>query len=119
MGREQRQDHRVTPEQNIYSALGNGPYVIGKIIDIGLGGLAFEHTCELSFTDTIAKNLHIFYEDRDFFMTGIPCSVLYSKPQKTSREKIMRCGVKFQDLNEYQHDRLSSLVLKNTFGATP
>ncbi|MEI6127196.1 MAG: PilZ domain-containing protein [Pseudomonadota bacterium] len=113
-----RKDTRIEVEQTIHALIGNGPYLKGKIIDIGQGGLAFEHSEEVDPADNSSKTLHIVTKSQDFYITGILCRVAYNIPHKivASGKQSMRCGVRFENLNPSQHKKLSNLIVNGTFG---
>jgi hypothetical protein len=88
---------------------------MGRIIDIGMGGLAFECFGEEESANH-PKELEIFVTDSAFRL-NMPCQLVYELPTHesplTSCQK-KRCGVQFGKLTEYQTSLLSRFIERHT-----
>ncbi|MBM4306008.1 MAG: PilZ domain-containing protein [Deltaproteobacteria bacterium] len=104
-------------------AIQNGLNRIGKVKDVSLGGLSFEHIydTELNWVDS-RKNLFLWIDD--FTLHKIPCRIVYDSPLSTPSEYesltiqliTSRCGVEFKDLTDGQADRLNFFLKTYTKG---
>lgn len=118
-----RQAIRLIPERNMYAALGNGPTIAGKIIDISMNGLSFEpsNNSTTSNSKHNNKSIHLFFADGDFYMTNIPCRVVYDTSYEGNANLPLfglssRCGVQFDELDDFQHEQLNCFLINNTSG---
>ena len=115
MATEKRKYARVLPGGNAFAALGRRYTKVGRIKDIGLGGLAFEYISE-SGTDRDSSRIDIFLVGEVFQLNNIPCEVVYDDPRPVMCQNIElikpsptnRCGVKFGILSD---DDLAQLKL--------
>jgi len=113
MGEEQRKHIRFLVKEDVIAALRNRSTKIGKVRDISLGGLAFEHIYE--------KNSNANHPMRNLFLmingvrlSGVPCRVVYDVPAGMpdeyspliTRFPTRRCGVQFETLSENQRTQL-------------
>jgi hypothetical protein len=116
MGIEKRKDTRFSVQEDVIVALQNGFNGfnrIGKVKDISMGGLSFEHIYDEDL-DLIHSRENIFLWVSDFSMSKIPCSVVYNItiPMPPEYDSIpvyfitRRCGLQFETLTEYQIEQL-------------
>jgi hypothetical protein len=90
---------------------------MGRIIDISMGGLAFECFCDEESANR-PKELEIFVTDSSFRL-NIPCQLVYDLPTYESPLtscKKKRCGVQFGELTEYQTSLLARFIERHTVG---
>ncbi len=96
-----------------FAALGHDYTKIGKIKDIGLGGLAFEYfTGESGQTDVC--EVDIFLADNVFQLYNIPCEIIYDSEVRSTyvnscysqRLSTKRCGLAFLNLSADETSRL-------------
>ncbi|MCX8117427.1 MAG: PilZ domain-containing protein [Desulfobacterota bacterium] len=113
---ERRRYPRIQIEEGVV-ALHNREPRIGKLKDIGLGGLAFEHIYEEDLLEGEGeKNLTLLL--RDLRVAKIPCRVIYNLevpvPPEYERLAIRlttrRCGLKFGLLTDQQRHELERLL---------
>jgi hypothetical protein len=126
MGTEQRKDIRFLVEDNIILALRNGFTKIGKVKDISIGGLSFEHIYD---GDSIQGSLkgYIFLWINEFNMSKVPCKVVYDIPVRIPDEYYAftihfitrRCGLQFEALLEDQKTQLDFLLKTYTKATAP
>ncbi|MBF0303923.1 MAG: PilZ domain-containing protein [Desulfamplus sp.] len=113
---EIRKHLRVTPSKDVYAVFGMEKNIIGKLCDISMGGIACKH-----FTDSDNgydySSLDLFTLDNQFYMTKIPCSVVYSVNVDEESEmkdkmavKSRRVGVKFARLSFLHRSQLKDFV---------
>jgi hypothetical protein len=120
---EKRRYPRFLVKEHAVVAVQNGFNRIGKIKDVSLGGLSFEHTydTELNYADS-KKNLFLWVDD--FTLYKIPCRIVYDSPLPIPSEyrsltiqlTTRRCGVEFQFLTDDQVDRLNFFLKTYTIG---
>jgi len=113
MGEEQRKHIRFLVKDDVIAALRNRSTKIGKVTDISLGGLAFEHIYEKnSNANHPMKNLFLMING--VCLSGVPCRVVYDVPVGMPNEypplitrfRTRRCGVQFETLSENQRTQL-------------
>ncbi len=102
---EQRKSTRYAAADNSFAALGPGFTKVGKIKDISVLGLAFEYIID-EISDIKVSQVDIFVSGEDFFISKIPCKVVYDIPEdpevhQISPHKLMhkRCGLQFESLS--------------------
>ncbi|MBM4278876.1 MAG: PilZ domain-containing protein [Deltaproteobacteria bacterium] len=109
---------RFSIEENVIVALQNGINRIGKVKDISLGGLSFEHIYEEDLMGGDSrKSLTVWINDVN--LPKIPCRIVYDHPLQTPSEYdsftirliTKRCGIQFESLTDQQIAQLE-LFLK-------
>jgi hypothetical protein len=109
MEMDRRRYPRFLAEENALVALQNGSNRIGRVKDIGLGGLSFEHIYEEDFNlGNSIKNLTLWIND--FSLPKIPCRIVYDIPLQIPSEYDSltiqliprRCGIQFESLPDYK-----------------
>jgi hypothetical protein len=87
---------------------------LGKVLDIGAGGLAFE---SLSFDENavgVEVEIDIFASrPQPFHLHRVPCKVVYEievEPSELMGTGRRRCGVKFEKLTKRQVSQWSSVI---------
>lgn len=120
---DRRKHERFSVRDNAYVAVRPEFYRLGKIKDISKGGVAFEYL-QPSFLDHASyasdnlKNpeIDIFLSDRKFYLSSIPCKVVYDKNlthddgtlDTGCQDKC--CGLQFGDLNAKQVEQLMFFI---------
>jgi len=126
MRTEQRKTIRFLVEANIIVALRNESTKIGKLKDISMGGLSFEHIYDEQLTLEPLKR-DLFLWANVFSLSKIPCRVVYNIPMGTPPEYeslpihfiTRRCGVQFETLSEGQRTQLDFFLKTYTKGTAP
>jgi len=102
---EQRKYTRYAAADNAFAALEPGFNKVGRIQDISIMGLAFEYITD-EVADFEVSKVDIFVSGVDFFISKIPCKVVYDIPLETSGATqspngLMhkRCGLQFESLS--------------------
>jgi len=85
MGTEQRKNIRFLVKDNIIVALRNGSTKIGKVKDISMGGLSFEHIYDEPLNLEPLKR-EVFLWVNEFSLSKIACRVVYDIPMGTPPE---------------------------------
>ena len=120
---DRRRQPRFLPVENSFAALGASFSKVGKIKDIGLGGLGFEYIVgEASNNDQ--TRIDIFLSRNAFHLANLPCRVVYEKnihvpPVSNRHVKALttkRCGVKFGAVNEEDLAQLKLFLKLRTTG---
>jgi hypothetical protein len=94
-------------KENAFAALGHKYTRVGKIIDIGEGGLAFEYITGEEVNNK-PRQIDIFLVGTEFHLYKVQCKVIYSidahVPKINNKlDKIFttkRCGVQFEQLTK-------------------
>jgi len=122
---DQRKNPRFLVQGDVIAALRDGFTKIGKVKDISIGGLSFEHIQdETSNQESFERN--IFLLVNEFCLSKVPCRVVYDIPLHTPDEYqafliqfiTRRCGVKFGALSEDQRTLLDSFLKTYTIRST-
>lgn len=110
---ERRKSKRLIPKSAAFAASRPEFRKIGRIIDIGRGGVAYEYLAE---KDAGANprdiEIDILLSDSDFYLSGIPCTSVYDiqteEYENTAKNGMVtrRCGLKFELLKERQIEQL-------------
>lgn len=124
MGTEQRKNIRFLVDDNIIVAIRNGVTKIGKLKDISLRGLSFEHIYEEDLSGEPLKSDIFLLGAKEFPLSKIPCKVVYNIPMPIPSEYeefiihfvTRRCGVQFEALNEIQMTQLNFFLKTYTNG---
>ena len=120
---ERRKYVRFMAKENSFAALRNGFKKVGKINDISVGGLAFSYLGEITEVDSTGNPSHIdIFNSKDgFYISNMPCSVVYETPDSTPDEglfiRMSRCGFQFGELNGSQLEQLELFMENYTTGS--
>lgn len=114
---ERRRHPRIAIEDHVFIAISNGHHRIGRVRDISLGGLAFEHIYEGDL-NWIEKRKDVLLWVNDRRLSRVPCTIVYDTPLPIGPEYGMltiqlttrRCGVRFEPLTEEQAEQLISFL---------
>jgi len=113
---EKRKFIRYQVKEKVFAALGEQFSRVGKIIDISLGGLAFEYVNEESGNNDLTR-IDIFVTANGMHLSRIPCRKVYEQPitqgpdldEDSETLNVKRCGVEFGNLSEDQVNQLKTL----------
>jgi len=119
MKTEHRKSENFLAPENAFVALYGQSIKVGKLVDISLGGLSFEHIYE-DFSTINSKELEISFWVGDFRLAKFPCQIVYNievppAPEYeflTIRLKTYRCGVEFKNLTDEQKEQLNEFLKK-------
>ena len=103
---EQRKHDRFVSRKQAIAALGRNHVKVGKIIDISLGGLAFEYIVGES-RETSASEVDVFMTGNAFQLYNVPCVIVsdieVQAPHVDNEYRqtlaTRRCGLAFRNLN--------------------
>ncbi len=119
---EQRKYTRYAAAKNAFAALEPGFNKVGKIKDISILGLAFEYITD-EVADFKVSKVDIFVSGEDFFISKIPCKVVYDIPLETSGANqppngLMhkRCGLQFESLSNTGRFMIEQFMEAHTTG---
>jgi hypothetical protein len=116
---EKRKHKRFRSKDLAYAAFGSKAMKIGQIIDISLGGLAFQYIAD---GDQIngARELEIYLATNGFHIKDIPFNTIsdIALPKEFSLSTIImrRRGVQFGMLTKFQKTQLGYLIEYHTVG---
>lgn len=126
MGNEQRKNIRFLAQDNVIVALQNVYTKVGKVKDISMGGLAFEHIDdEKPNPETPRRNILLWVNG--FRLSELPGRIVYDIPLAPPNEYqgfffhliTRRCGVEFETLSEDQASQLDFFLENYTKGKVP
>jgi hypothetical protein len=123
---ERRKDIRCAPKGEAFAALQSETARVGRLKNIGKGGLAFEYT---SIEDGQCKGhqVDIFLSSQGFHLSHAPCSVVYDiavrrkDPDGTLFPSFIsrQCGLKFGELMQAHREQLSAFLEDHTEEGSP
>jgi hypothetical protein len=123
MSNEQRKNIRFLAQDNVIVALQNVYTKIGKVQDISMGGLAFEHIDdEKPNSETSRRDILLWVNG--FRLSKLPGRIVYDIPLPPPNEYqgfffhliTRRCGVEFETLSEDQASQLDFFLKTYTKG---
>lgn len=123
MGTDKRKDKRFLVAEEVIVALRNKSSKVGRVKDISMGGLSFEHIYEEDLErDPSERDVSLWVDN--YSVADIPCRVVYDIPINEPPEydyltvhfKTRRCGVQFGKLTESQETQLDFLLKTHTKG---
>lgn len=123
METDKRKNERFLVGEEVIVALRNRSSRVGRVKDIGMGGLSFEHIYDEELEQEPSKRDVSLWVD-NFNMADIPCRVVYDIPiteppdydYLTVHFKTRRCGVQFDLLTRDQKERLVFFLKTHTKG---
>jgi hypothetical protein len=121
MRENKRKFTRFTPKGVAYAALGSKLNQIGRIINIGLGGLAFEFISEKE-PSGLPGHVDIFTLDERVNLKAIPCDIAHqsasdlpvSLGKALEAFKYRRCGLRYAAMLEDKKRQLSDFLENQT-----
>jgi hypothetical protein len=121
MSKEQRAYERRIPTGYVYAALGRDYERVGKLIDLSLGGLAFEYMSNGDQNGDYSQ-IDIFKVGEVFNLHKLPCQIVYDIPLFQVRGNIKsskhpqnhRCGVEFNKITKESYDQLTLFLESHT-----
>jgi hypothetical protein len=118
---ERRKHVRYFPDQEAFAALGGGFSKVGRIINISMGGLAFEYTV---FHETEEENVsaEIFLATGAVHLHHVPCKVIVDEGINThtvQRKNLKmlsnrRCRIQFTEIPIDLERELESFISSYT-----
>jgi len=117
MEEDKRKDKRFLVGEEVIVALRNSSSRVGRVKDISMGGLSFEHIYDEELEEDPSKRDVSLWAD-NHSMADIPCRVVYDIPISEPPEydyltlhfRTRRCGVQFEKLTENQETQLDSFL---------
>ena len=117
---EQRKYARFVLEHETFAAIGNNYNIVGKVIDISLGGLSFEYILNRNLKKKYSK-LDIFTFGSIFHLYNLPCNIIYNIDVNVpfvnnSFVKILttkRSGLEFDELTEDDFLQIELFIKNN------
>jgi len=119
---ERRKYPRFQTKKKVYSSIKyNGEYIIGDVLDISKRGIGLKYLYEMHQIfikgNGTTYEIEIFSPDEDFLIDGVKGNIVYSRfiPNKSLNIfKMIKCGVKFTDLNNEVVKSIDELIEKTT-----
>jgi len=117
---------RYEPEALTFAVLRDGHYLIGRVVSVGRGGLAFEYAPfrqpDIGEEMDHHAELDLIVGRAPLYVPQIPCEILYDFKVKTETflaDGIATrcCGLKFGELSEEQTEAIDALL--ESFVLTP
>lgn len=127
-GVERRKTPRYLVKDDPIASLHNGKVKLGKVRDISMGGLSFEHMEPVnekrSNQESLERNLYLSTDG--FSLSRVPCRIIYDNPVQLIQlseymkfpldSKTRRCGVQFQTLADDQNMQIELFLRTHTKG---
>jgi len=118
---EKRKYPRHSPHGNAFAALGRRYAKVGRIKNIGLGGLAFDYISAVGMDGDFSR-IDIFLIGDVSHLYDITCEIAYDIQQPVPYKKIesikpsstRRCGIKFVTLTEDDTTQLKFFLESHT-----
>jgi len=123
METDKRKDKRFLVGEEVIVALRNKSSRVGRVKDMSMGGLSFEHIYDEDLEGDSSKRDVSLWVD-SYSMEDIPCKVVYDIPISESPEydylsvhfKTRRCGVQFGKLTKSQETEVDFFLKTHTKG---
>lgn len=116
---ERRKHHRYKTGQDAFVSFNPGSFQLGRIMNIGKGGLAFIHVDTRQQVATLSK-MDAFLANDGFRLVEIPykiVSVFDLKDQSSNHDLILhQCSVAFGHLAQFQNASLDYFLRNYTTG---
>ena len=114
MDAKRRKYVRFLAQPNAYAALGSSFTKIGKILDISMGGLAFEYFSSSEDLNQYDSTVTIFISVNSFYLENVPCRMISDLPKcgsdnssvLNSNYLVKRSCLQFSNISEDQRQRL-------------
>ena len=127
MDAKRRKYVRFLAQPNTYAALGSSFTKIGKILDISMGGLAFEYFSSSEDLNQYDSTVTIFITVNNFYLENIPCQMISDLPKcgsdtssaLNSNYLVKRSCLQFMTISEDQKQRLEYFLNNHTRGIAP
>ena len=114
---ERRKNRRLRIPQTAFACLGGRSTVLGQIMDIGMGGLAFHYSGSRERT-RVKSLVQILTADCSFTSDKLPIKTVWDTaiPLQYSFAPlpVRRCGVRFKRLTASQRSNLKHFIKKHT-----
>ncbi len=123
METEKRKGERFLVGEEVIVALRNRSSRVGRVKDISMGGLSFEHIYDEDLEgDCTKREVSVWVEN--YSLADIPCRVVYDIPISEPPEydyltvhfRTRRCGIQFDLLTKTQKDQLDFFIKTHTKG---
>ena len=114
---DQRIWSRVRPQRMTFAILGCPPILVGQIIDISIGGLAFRYFSDIELNRQ-EYTVGIFESGGEFRMSDLPCRKVYDilEPMPTGylnftiTSRMKCCGLAFGNLTDEEMVKLKWFI---------
>ena len=113
---------RFVVEDHTFAALGKDYSKVGKIIDISLGGLAFEYLNDNQHSVNGVSMINLFSSVGGFHMSELTCRVICDFPTRLADRNVdgtlqkNRCSIQFTSISDAQRELLDEFIKNNTVG---
>ena len=113
---ERRKHKRFLARRDAYVAVRPGYLKLGRVIDIGIGGLTFRYIAEGHPPD-LSSQLDIFLASQDFYLDKVPFETISDFQADAipfSSVSMRECSVQFGDLTSEQKSQLAFFIQNHT-----
>jgi c-di-GMP-binding flagellar brake protein YcgR len=127
--KENRRYTRYHVPEGSFVTLGPSSTIMGQILDISMGGLAFRYINNDSKTPTRESYADIYLTEGDLCLASVPIRTVSDfdapdtvtckadGPLPVSCRGMRRCGVEFGDMSEAQMAQLMQCIQSQSIGA--
>lgn len=115
---ENRNHVRFRAREGVFVVLKPSHSHVGRLIDISMGGLAFDYVVDGVLPKPPAE-VEIFVKGGAFRMNGIPCEAIWANTTNEGHVTLIRkrkCGVRFGKLTDDQKAKLKEFIETYTVG---
>ena len=127
MDAKRRKYVRFLAQPSAYAVLGSSFTKIGKILDISMGGLAFEYFSSSEDLNQYDSTVTIFITVNSFYLENVPCQMISDLPKCSSDNSsvlnsnylVKRSCLQFTTTLEDQKQRLEYFLNNHTRGLAP
>ena len=128
---ENRRHERYQVPEGSFVTLGPSNSILGQILDISMGGLAFRYINSQPAAPTSQSYLDIHLTEGDMCMGRVPIKAVSDietpdtvtckadGPLPVSCKAMRRCGVQFGEMTHAQISQLASCIQTQAIGALP
>ena len=106
-----RQHERLAPDQNI---LVYSPEILGQVLDISKGGLAFAYRRDTAKINNLFLDLDLMCNEEDFNMPTLFCKTISDVAIEDKSicpdGQLRRCSVEFRNLSDDQYHLLEKFL---------
>jgi hypothetical protein len=128
LGPENRKYIRFKTQDSTYAALGIHFSKVGKLKNLSINGLSFVYIeSKQKESETDSSIVSIFNSEDRFFLSHLPCKLIYDRPICTLANKvcpkqnytIRKCGILFTAIEPHQREKLDFFLESYTCGLAP
>ncbi len=115
---ERRRHERVTAPEGAYAVMMPGSNILGPVIDVSKGGLAFRYLSNTEASAMDKSAVSILFNRKRFYLSMMPCDVVADVEADNdvpfSAVPVRRCSLRFRDASLFQDSQLQHFITHHT-----